>query len=174
MNINTASRYHKIITLITFSVMFSSAQAAVIPLVVGSLKPLRINDKAIIKALTEKDVVHLASVAMIYQPDCSWCKKQGEILAKAFEQCHSSISIALIGTKGKARKLRKELKYYHHDIPAYQANRQFLRSIGGYQASPTTLIYNNQGTLIAKKRGFISKEKLARAFSMLTGGKCQI
>lgn len=174
MNINSTSWCQKIITLITFSVMFSSAQAAVMPLAVESLKPLRTNDKAINEATSQKNVTQLAAVVMIYQPDCSWCKKQGEVLAKAFEQCHSSIAIALIGTKGKARQLRKELKHYHHDIPAYQANRQFLRSIGGYQASPTTLIYNNQGVLIAKKRGFISKEKLTKAFSMLTNGQCQL
>ncbi len=52
----------------------------------------------------------LTTVTMIFQPDCSWCKKQGKALEKAFQQCQSSINISLIGTKGSARQLRKELK----------------------------------------------------------------
>ncbi|NMP31132.1 thioredoxin family protein [Thalassotalea sp. M1531] len=116
----------------------------------------------------------MATVTMIYQPDCSWCKKQGQTLAKAFEQCSNSINVALVGTKGSKRVLKKELKHYHQDIPAFIADRKFLRAIGGYQASPTTLIYDANGQLIANKRGFIAKEKLADAIVILSQGNCVI
>lgn len=116
----------------------------------------------------------LATVTMIYQPDCRWCKKQGKALEQAFEQCHTSMNIALVGVKGSARQLRKELKHYHKDIPAFIADGKFLRSIGGYQASPTTLIFDGKGELIAKNRGFIPKDKLANALALLTQGACLI
>ena len=133
-----------------------------------SLKPLKVVSE---KASVENG---LATITMIYQPDCSWCKKQGESLAKVFEQCQSSINVALVGTKGNKRQLKKELKHYHQEMPAYIADRKFLRSIGGYQASPTTLVYDNQGQLLANKRGFISPDKLAQALAIVSQGECQI
>ncbi len=167
-------RRDNIIVLIIFSAMFFVMQAAAKPLNVASLKPLRVIHDVSNQETFKAEEGRLVSVTMIFQPDCSWCKKQGKTLAKAFEQCHSSININLVGAKGKTRQLKKELKHYHQGIPAYKADRQFLRSIGGYQASPTTLIYDHNGKLIAKKRGFIPKEKLANAFSVLTQGQCQI
>jgi len=115
-----------------------------------------------------------ASVTMIFQPDCSWCKKQGKVMADAYEQCHASMKVNLVGTRGNARQLRKELKHYHREIPAYLADRGFLRKIGGYQASPTTLFFDQKGELVAKQRGYVSPDKLASAFSILTNGGCQI
>lgn len=116
----------------------------------------------------------LATVAMIYQPDCPWCKKQGEVLTQAFEQCHDVVNIVLVGTRGNKRQLKKELKHYHKELPSFLASRQFLRSIGGYQASPTTLIYDEHGRLLKKKRGFIAEDKLANAFDVITRGSCQL
>ncbi|GLX76989.1 hypothetical protein tinsulaeT_03290 [Thalassotalea insulae] len=117
---------------------------------------------------------NLATITMIFQPNCSWCKKQGQVLAKAFTQCQSSLNVALVGAKGNFRALKNALKHYHKGIPAYAANRQFLRKIGGYQASPTTLIFSGEGQLIAKKRGFIPKDKLSHALAVLSHGACQI
>ena len=126
------------------------------------------------RANPDIEVNGLVTVAMIYQPDCSWCKKQGKILERAFKQCQNSMNIVLVGTKGNTRQLRKELKHYHDDIPAFIADRKFLRDIGGYQASPTTLIYNDEGKLIVKKRGFIPEEKLASALAVISRDSCHI
>jgi len=115
-----------------------------------------------------------ATITMIFQPDCSWCKKQGKTLAAAFEQCQSSVNISLVGTKGSKSQLKKALKHYHKSIPAYQADSKFLHAIGGYQASPTTLIYDAGGQLIAKKQGFITYEKLAQALKIMSNGDCLI
>ncbi len=117
---------------------------------------------------------HGATITMIFQPDCSWCKKQGQTLAAAFEQCKGSVNISLVGAKGNRRQLKKALKHYHKSIPAYKADSKFLRTIGGYQASPTTLIYDANGQLVTKKRGFIAHEKLAQALKIISNGKCLI
>ncbi len=134
-----------------------------------SLKPLKAEQ---VKVVKEDNA--LVTVAMIYQPNCAWCKKQGQSLAKVFEQCQGSINLALVGTKGNARQLKKELKHYHKELPAFMADRNFLRSIGGYQASPTTLIFDTGGELIAKKRGYIPQDKLAHVLGILSQGECQI
>lgn len=164
----------QIIVLISFSAMFFAMQAVATPLAVASLKPLRIQSEISNQEVTKAAEGKLASVTMIFQPDCSWCKRQSKTLAKVFEQCQSSININLVGAKGKTGQLKKELKHYHQGIPAYKADRQFLRSIGGYQASPTTLLYDNQGQLVAKKRGFIEENKLTQVVSILTQGQCKI
>jgi len=111
---------------------------------------------------------------MIFQPDCSWCKKQGKALTEAFKQCKSSVNITLVGAKGNVRELKKELKHYHPSIPAFVADRKFLRVIGGYQASPTTLIYDDKGQLITKKRGFIPYDNLSKALKIISQGNCNI
>lgn len=133
------------------------------------LKPLTSNSVA-----TKSDANGLATVAMIFQPDCSWCKKQGKTLALAFKQCQSSMNIALVGAKGNLRQLKKARKYYAKGIPDFIADRKFLRGIGGYQASPTTLIYDQKGQLIVKKRGFLAKDKLANALAIISQGACHI
>lgn len=163
---NTLINLLKIVTLGYFATALLCSQIHALPF---SLKPLKAE-----QVKRDNNELALATVAMIYQPDCTWCKKQGKILAKAFETCQSSVNLALVGTKGNAQQLKKELKYYHKDLPAFQASRRFLRQIGGYQASPTTLIFDASGELIAKKRGFISNEKLAKALVILSQGKCKI
>jgi len=158
--------FKTVIVLIFVGTMTVLAQVQAQPF---SLKPL-----ALSQAGPDISANGLVTVAMIYQPDCSWCKKQGKILERAFKQCKKSINIALVGTKGNTRQLRKELKHYHEDIPAFIASRKFLRDIGGYQASPTTLIYNEEGKLIVKKRGFIPDQKLASALAVISKDACHI
>ncbi len=153
-----------VLTLVSTSTVFNFAKA--IPF---TLKPLKSTQK-----ITDVEANGLTTITMIFQPDCSWCKKQGKALTKIFQQCQSSMNVALVGTKGNARQLRKELKHYHQDIPSFIADRKFLRQIGGYQASPTTLIFNDKGELIGNKRGFIPEDKLAKAVNILTDGTCQI
>jgi thioredoxin-related protein len=150
--------------LLTAITLFNQAQA--MPFVLKSLN--------VEQAITGAQVDELATLVMIFQPDCSWCKKQGKTLSMAYKQCRGSVNIALVGTKGNTRKLKKELKHYHKHIPAFIADRKFLREVGGYQASPTTLVFNAQGELIMKKRGFIAQEKLANVMSIISKGACHL
>ena len=83
-------------------------------------------------------------------------------------------NIALVGVKGNTRELKREVHRYHHDIPAFAADRKFLSAIGGFQASPTTLIYDTNGQLITKKRGFIPFKNLSKALNIISQGKCKI
>lgn len=114
------------------------------------------------------------TIAMIYQPDCSWCKKQGRILKKLLEQCPKALNIALIGNQGSRKQLKRELKHFDKKLSAYQAESFFLREIGGVAASPTTLFFDEQGQLIAKRRGYIPQEQFSNAVSQLTHNHCNI
>lgn len=139
------------------------------------LKPLNFAEVDLTKqANLTNNQATLPTVTMLFQPNCSWCKKQGQALAKAFEQCASSINIAFVGVKGNARTLKREINHYHHDIPAYVADRKFLHSIGGFEASPTTIIYDGNGQIITKKRGFIPEDNLSKALSIISQGECNI
>lgn len=171
MAINTFIK-HTIIVLTIVSAMafFTCAQA--LPF---DLKPL--NHPQIVKmdeAAISKNATTRPTLTMLFQPDCSWCKKQGQALAKASEQCKDSINITIVGVKGSVRELKREISHYHYDIPAYVADRKFLTAIGGYQASPTTLIYDSNGKIIIKKRGFIPFDSLSKALSIVSQGKCNI
>lgn len=154
----------KCVVLIIISTLTLCAPINATPFTLKNLKPGK-------KMESVNDV---ATITMIFQPDCSWCKKQGKTLAAAFEQCKSSVNISLVGTKGNKSQLKKALKHYHKSIPAYEADSNFLYSIGGYQASPTTVIYDANGQLITKKQGFISHDKLAQALKIISNGDCLI
>ncbi len=114
----------------------------------------------------------VATIAMIFQPDCPWCKKQGKSLAELSHRCGHTLNLSLIGTKGDARQLKRELRHFADEIPALAADSQFLRLAGGIEASPTTLFFDAQGKLLLKKRGYIDEAALNQAATALTQGQC--
>lgn len=116
----------------------------------------------------------VATIAMIFQPDCVWCRRQGEMLAKAVKECHLTLNVTMVGAKGSKQTLKKALKHYHPSIPAFMASRSFLRQIGGYQASPTTLLFDAGGKLLTRKQGFIPHDKMSQVMSILSNGACKL
>ena len=134
-----------------------------------SLKSLKTGERSTV--LPENE---LATIAMVYQPDCPWCEKQELLLRKIKHACDSNVNLALIGNKGSARDLKRELKHFSQNLPAYRADSKFLRKIGGVDASPTTLFFDKKGNIIAKKRGYISPEKLFNAVNIITNKSCSI
>ncbi len=125
-----------------------------------TLKPLR-QDQEVNRLLPENDK---PTVVMIYQPDCGWCKKQGEVLGKLKNEFSQSVNFSLVGTNGAARTLKRELKHYDKTMPAYLADKLFLRKTGGFQASPTLLIFSANGELLGKRRGFVALKRLKSVF----------
>jgi len=156
----------KMVLAIASTIVFAfitSVSAA--PFTLKSLKP----------AVTANEVTSkLPTITMIFQPDCSWCKKQGIALANVYEQCKDAVNVSLVGAKGNRRQLKQALKHYHKDLPAFIADAKFLRKIGGYQASPTTIIYDDNGDILLKKRGYIANDKLQNVVKVLTQGACLI
>lgn len=100
------------------------------------------------------------TVSMVFQPDCSWCKKQGKTFTTLMEKCSKIINLSLIGNKGERHQLKRELRHFDRNITAYQADHGFLREIGGIAASPTTLFFNSNGDLIGKKKRIYRAEKI--------------
>lgn len=113
-------------------------------------------------------------ITMIYQPKCPWCKRQSKTLAKIVEDCSDHITVNIVGYKGDKKTLKRELKHYAPILPAYLANKRFLRDVGGVKASPTTLFYNAKGQLITKQRGFIETKKLINAASIISNNQCDL
>jgi thioredoxin-related protein len=114
------------------------------------------------------------TITMIYQPDCTWCKKQGKMLKRLIDKCPEKVNLSLVGNKGNRRQLKRELKHFSKKLVAYQADKTFLRSIGGIAASPTTLFFNYQGKLLAKRRGYIKAKQFFAVVSQLTSNTCNI
>ena len=134
-----------------------------------SLKSLKTGERTTVIPTNE-----FVTIAMVYQPDCSWCKKQEKLLRQIKQECNNKVNLALIGNKGSARALKRELKYFNKSFPAYKADTKFLRKIGGIAASPTTLFFDRSGNVIAKKRGFIPPAQLFNAVSIMTNKNCSI
>lgn len=131
------------------------------------LKSLLSSNKGVVNSNED-----LATIAMIYQPGCQWCKKQGKLLAKIKRQCSLHANIALIGADGKTQKLKRELRHFDENLPAFEANKNFLRKIQGVEGFPTTVIFDKNGKLIAKKRGYIEPKKLAQVMAVITEQRC--
>ncbi|MGB0894685.1 MAG: hypothetical protein ACPGUD_09785 [Parashewanella sp.] len=151
-----------VIALVVASAIFSMSATAS----VYELKPInRNNEQALI-------AVNKTTLVMLFQPECSWCKKQSKLVNGILSECQGVIHFSMVGTNGSKRKLKQELAYYDSAIPVFYATRAFLRKIGGFQASPTTLVFDEGGKLRAKKRGFINRESLQKAVGILSHGGC--
>ncbi len=131
-----------------------------------SLKNLKSNKVEVINP------VGVPSIVMVFQPQCNWCKKQANELSELLNECSAPIHLSLVGTLGRNNQLKSELKHYPKSIPAFKATTRFLRKIGGFQASPTTLFFNSKGQPLSKRKGYIQKDKALRAMILLTKGGC--
>ena len=132
-----------------------------------SLKSLRANEFGIINAIGKPSIV------MLFQPGCSWCKKQEKELSAIHANCPSLFRFRLVGTQGKTDQLKCELHHYQQNIPAYKSTTKFLRQIGGFVASPTTLFFDESGELLGKRRGFLDSSKMSQVINSLTDHKCE-
>ena len=82
-----------------------------------------------------------ATITMIFQPDCNWCKKQGKTLAAVFEKCLSSVNVSLVGAKGSKSQLRKALKHYHQKNNLFYILQNHLEKISYIRARLMILIH---------------------------------
>ena len=121
-----------------------------------------------------ENYAEVSTIAMLYQPGCKWCKKQGKLLANIQKSCGAHANIALVGADGNTQKLKRELRHFDKNLPAFEANKKFLRKIKGIEAFPTTVVFDKKGKLIAKKRGYIEPQKLAQVLGVLTNQRCNI
>ena len=131
-----------------------------------------------LKSLTARESKSLADyqghtrIAVVFQPDCSWCEKQIADLARLEHKCGDAFSTVLIGTRGNRRTLKRELRKFAAPLPALKADKGFMHLLIGFEATPVTLFFDGQGKLLANRRGYIPPEKLKRAISLQTGGLC--
>ena len=114
----------------------------------------------------------VGAIAMIFQPDCPWCKKQSATMAQLQKKCGNILNISVIGTKGSTMQLKRELRHFDDSLNAFSADTTFLRLAGGFQASPTTLFFDQKGELLLKQRGYINPEKLNAAAQAISGNIC--
>lgn len=112
------------------------------------------------------------NVAMLFQPDCDWCERQLADIDTLRQRCPEQLTAALIGVRANARQLKRELRHLNTSLPALRADNVFLRQLGAGEATPVTLFFDAQGKLLAKRRGYIPFDKLQRAVSLQTGGRC--
>lgn len=114
----------------------------------------------------------VASIAMVFQPNCSWCKKQGKVMEQLLQTCADELNISIVGYKASYRDLRRELKHFGKTLPALEADRRFLASINGIAATPTTLFFDENGELLLKQRGYIQADQLLDAADAMAQSNC--
>ncbi len=115
---------------------------------------------------------NVATAVLVFQPNCPWCKKQRVLFKKIKQQCGGRINLVLVGYHGNTQALKRELRFFDDTIPAYKANKSFLRLVKGIDASPTILLLNKKGELLLKNRGYMQPKKLMNAISILTKQQC--
>ncbi|MEZ9821382.1 TlpA family protein disulfide reductase [Shewanella sp. 10N.286.45.A1] len=153
-------------------------------LVVSSTASADTNSELSVAQIQLKDLRHNQSslsyhtqkptVLMFFQPECSWCKKQGEIIAELLHECGDKVHFTLVGDKGSKSQLKRELRHFSAELPALQNTKMFARKSGGIKGFPTTLVLDTQGTVLAKRRGFTSEALLRRLANELSNGECAL
>lgn len=122
------------------------------------LKSLVESGKFSLEGLSDKP-----KVAVICQPDCTWCEKQIGDLDKLQERCNNQFETVIIGARGKRKALKREVKRYRTNFPALEGDRRFLRQIDEIRATPIILFFNNSGELLGRNRGYLPKKTNAKS-----------
>jgi thioredoxin-related protein len=131
------------------------------------LKDLRTTERVSLSQLSAS-----AKVVVVFQPECDWCEKQIDDLEQLQHQCENELTTVAVGSRGKRAALKRELKRYHKSLPALQADGQFIRALGGVVATPVTLFFDSNGELLAKRRGYMAKDKLRKVINIQTKSQC--
>ena len=151
-----------LVVLLTTSVSLATEQVYLY-----SLKALRLNAKFSLASLSDKP-----KVAVVFQPNCAWCIKQAADLARLQNECSGEFETVLIGSRAKRQALKRELRHFSDETPALQADPQFIRQIGGVEATPVTLFFDQAGNLLGRKQGYLPVTKLRQAIAIQTNKAC--
>lgn len=166
-SVASSATFWAFLALLTSTILFANnAYAAGQGLALKSINPLQRTELA--------PTNQLNTIAMIYQPGCKWCKKQGKTLASLQKQCGDKANIALIGDDGTPSTLKRELRHFDKRLPAFSADKAFLRKIKGVEAYPTTVIFDPNGQLLVKKRGYVDEQKLKQIMGLITNQTCSV
>ena len=110
---------------------------------------------------------------VFFEPDCSWCYRQVRVVNDLKRQCAGEFAAIAIGVNGNRQALRKEVRRLQPDFPAYQASRELLKSLGGIDATPLSLLGDAEGEFASWSRGYLPADKLLSFMQGNTALSCE-
>ncbi|WP_035587220.1 TlpA family protein disulfide reductase [Hippea jasoniae] len=101
------------------------------------------------------------TLVMFFYPDCDPCQKEAYVIDRVYSYFRDKVQIVGISLSRDRYDIGDFIKEHHVKYPVWRIHsRSDLKSIGGILATPTVVIINKQGKIVAK---FIGK----RSFSCL-------
>ena len=99
------------------------------------------------------------NVILFYGPDCLWCLKQTKVFNEYLSECGTDIQFTGIGVNGKRQQIKKEAWLHKANFPMYMASRELLKATGKVDATPLTIMMDEQGEIVAHVKGYIGSDK---------------
>ncbi|MEC4726130.1 thioredoxin family protein [Shewanella sp. D64] len=112
------------------------------------------------------------TLMMFFEPQCSWCFKQGKAFNRLLQQCPTAVNIVALGSHGDKVTLRRELWRMKLNFPGYLVGKTMMGELGALPATPMTLITDENGNLSGYLRGYIKLEQLLPLLRTKFGLQC--
>jgi hypothetical protein len=114
------------------------------------------------------------SLLMLFEPDCGWCRRQGQVLEAIQRSCGGRVQVLAVGVRGARAALAAEARRRGGGFPVYQASPAFQALTGDLPATPITLLLDEQLQPLGALRGFRDEQQLAPIVAGLSDGDCRI
>ena len=96
-------------------------------------------------------------VLVFFEPDCSWCFKQTQLINHMYQEC-PDFKAAAIGVNGSRRSLMQEVLRLRPDFPAYQIDANMLAELGAVEGTPLMIFVDDHGDFLTYTRGYQKRE----------------
>lgn len=107
----------------------------------------------------EQALTEALQVISFFEPQCSWCLKQSQVLNRVIEMC-PNLKVNQLGTHGKTSDLKRSVYKMKTQLPTFISNRKIEKKLGWVPATPMTFLLNGEGQVLKKWRGFQTEESL--------------
>ncbi len=114
------------------------------------------------------------SLMMLFEPDCSWCRRQGQVLETIQRSCSGRVQVLAVGVRGARAALTAEARRHGGGFPVYQASPAFQALTGDLPATPITLLLDEQLQPLGVLRGFQDRAQLKPVIDLLSDGDCPL
>ena len=94
-----------------------------------------------------------------YAPDCRFCERQLQHMQQLTTRCPDA-KMAVLGINGNRRELRAILQQHNITLPAYLPDNRLLRQLGGIDATPYTVVLDEQLKSIGSIQGYLDDSQL--------------
>ena len=111
-------------------------------------------------------------VVLFFEPNCSWCFKQTQVLNQYLRHCSNAVQIYGLGVNGNRQELKAESWRLRARFPLYMASDELIADLGKVDATPLTILFDDQGQVVTYVKGYLPYKKWLSFLKGKVGASC--